>query len=185
MPTPVTRPLLLAVALLGAAGCNGDSQAAAPEAEAADGAGPLVEVGSAEALVDDLDALAADVVVLNFWATWCAPCRQEFPEFVRFDDEMDGEPVEVRFVSLDDPRNLGAVRTFLAEHGVEEPSYLYTGTGDITRELNMLVPGGIPITMLLDGDGILKHTHFGMMPYDELARTVAAVRAGEDPTQTS
>lgn len=185
MPTPM-RTLLLAAALLGAVGCTDDSQASSPEEAAApDGAGPLVEVGSAEALVDDLDALNAEVVVLNFWATWCAPCRQEFPEFVRFDEEMDAEPVEVRFVSLDDPRNRNAVRTFLAEHAVEEASYLYTGTGDITRELNLLVPGGIPITMLLDGEGILRHTHFGVMPYDELVRTVAAVRAGEDPTQTS
>ena len=181
------RRLFLCTALLAVSACTADAPASPPEAEAAtpDGAGPLIEVGSAESLVNDLDGVGAETVVLNFWATWCGPCRQEFPEFVRFDGEMEGEDVEVRFVSLDDPRNLNAVRTFLAEHEVEEPSYLYTGSGDITRELDLFAPGGIPITMVLDGDGIRQYTHFGIMPYDELVRVVSAVRAGEDPTATS
>ncbi|MEM1114871.1 MAG: TlpA disulfide reductase family protein [Bacteroidota bacterium] len=180
---------LLLVALLGVSACAdapaSPAEAASDEASAADEAGPVIEVASAESLVQDLDGLGAETVVLNFWATWCAPCRQEFPEFVHFDNEMDGENVEVRFVSLDNPRDLDAIRTFLAEHDVDEPSYLYTGTGDITRELDLFAPGGIPVTMILDGEGIRQYTHIGLMPYDELVRTVAAVRAGEDPTPTS
>lgn len=184
-------PLLLA-AVMGC-GVNSDGDANAAEADAgasADGLPPLdeppvVDVASAEALVDDVEAMEAETIVLNFWATWCAPCRVEFPEFVRYDGEMDGEGVEVRFVSLDNPTDLSLVRRFLIDHGVTEPSYLYTGQGDLTSQLNPFVGGTVPITMILDGSGIVQHTHVGMMTYDDLAQSVATVRAGGDPSANS
>ncbi|WP_420457389.1 TlpA family protein disulfide reductase [Rubrivirga sp.] len=172
------RPLLL-LTLLAVAGCTSDTADADASADAAPGADlPLVEVASAEALVDDLDGLDADLVVLNFWATWCVPCRQEFPEFVRYGQEMEGEGVHVRFVSLDQPTDLPLVRAFLAEHDVSDPSYLYTGQGDVTSQLNPFVGGALPITMVLDGDGIVQDTHVGVMSYDELVATVDAARTG-------
>ena len=176
--------LLLSVLVLAATGCASDTPAAAsepgPDGEAS--GVPLVEVASAEALVDDLDGLDAEVIVLNFWATWCGPCRMEFPEFIRYDREMEAEGVHVRFVSLDQPSDLPAVRAFLAEHEVDDPSYLYTGQGDVTAQLNPFVGGALPITMVLDGDGIVQDTHVGMMTYDELTASVAAVRTGEPAT---
>ncbi|PAP77465.1 TlpA family protein disulfide reductase [Rubrivirga marina] len=180
--------VLLAVVVVGCASDPAHETARAANTEAGPGADlPLVEVASAEALVDDLDGLDAEVVVLNFWATWCGPCRQEFPEFIRFDREMAEEGVHVRFVSLDQSADLPAVRAFLAEHEVDDPSYLYTGQGDVTSQLNPFVGGALPITMVLDGDGIVQDTHVGMMSYDELSASVAAVRSGEtgrsaDPT---
>lgn len=171
-------PSLLALALIGC-GSGGDST----EAQAANADPnadiPLVEVASAEALVDDVEGLDAEIVVLNFWATWCGPCRIEFPEFIRYDREMGAENVHVRFVSLDQTVDLPAVRAFLAEHEVDDPSYLYTGQGDVTSQLNPFVGGALPITMILDGDGIVQDTHVGLMSYDELTAAVAAVRSGE------
>ena len=180
---------LLVLLSLAVAGCATDPAGGSAEA-APDGPGadlPLVEVASAEALVGDVAGLDAEIVVLNFWATWCGPCRQEFPEFIRYDREMESENVHVRFVSLDQTVDLPAVRAFLAEHEVDDPSYLYTGQGDVTSQLNPFVGGALPITMVLDGDGIVQDTHVGMMSYDELSESVAAVRSGEtgrsaDPT---
>jgi thiol-disulfide isomerase/thioredoxin len=173
--------LALAAAL---AGCGADS-AAGPAAEAdSEPAGPpVVEVETAEALVDAVAAADAETTVLNFWATWCAPCRVEFPDLVRYDADVEGEGIEVRFVSLDAPDDLGMVRAFLDDHGVEEPSFLYTGQGDVTAALNPFVGGTVPITMILDGEGIVQHTHVGIMTYDEIQSTVATVRAGGDPSQ--
>ena len=180
---------LLVLLSLAVAGCATDPAGGSAEA-APDGPGadlPLVEVASAEALVGDVAGLDAEIVVLNFGATWCGPCRQEFPEFIRYDREMESENVHVRFVSLDQTVDLPAVRAFLAEHEVDDPSYLYTGQGDVTSQLNPFVGGALPITMVLDGDGIVQDTHVGMMSYDELSESVAAVRSGEtgrsaDPT---
>jgi len=179
---------LLALAVAGCATDSADGTTEAASAEPSPGADlPLVEVASAEALVDDVLGLDAEIVVLNFWATWCGPCRQEFPEFIRYDREMAEENVHVRFVSLDQTADLPAVRAFLAEHEVDDPSYLYTGQGDVTSQLNPFVGNALPITMVLDGDGIVQDTHVGLMTYDELVESVAAVRSGEtgrpaDPT---
>ena len=166
-------PALLPTLLF--AGCAGQPS---PDAAAA-GASPIVEVADAAALVDQVAAMDADAVVLNFWATWCGPCRAEFPTFVRYDAETAG--VEVRFVSLDTAEDLPLVREFLDEHGVSEPSFLYTGAGDLTTQLNPFVGGAIPITMVLDGQGIVQHTTVGTMSYDDLATQVAAVRRGATP----
>ena len=182
------RSLLLLLAL--ALSACGDSATPASAAGADDPAPaatspdlPLVEVASAEALVQDLDALDAEIIVLNFWATWCGPCRLEFPEFIRFDQEMEGQDVHVRFVSLDQPVDLPLVQAFLKEHELEDPSYLYTGQGDVTSQLNPFVGGSIPITMVLDGDGIVQDTHVGRMSYSDLVATVETIREGGDPDQ--
>lgn len=126
--------------------------------------------------MDDLDTLDAEIVVLNFWATWCGPCREEFPEFIQFDRERQDDGIHVRFVSLDQAVDLPMVRAFLAEHDVTDPSYFYVGQGELTRELNPFVGSALPTTMVLNGDGILQHTHVGRMTYADLAATVDSVR---------
>ncbi|WP_412067448.1 TlpA family protein disulfide reductase [Rubrivirga sp. IMCC43871] len=174
-------PILLLAALLGCADTDGPTDAPPGTDAAAPTGPPIVDVASAEALVNDLDGLDAELVVLNFWATWCGPCRAEFPEFVRFDAEAPAG-VHVRFVSLDQPTDRSMVQSFLAEYQVDDPSYLYTGQGDMTSQLNPFVGNVLPITMLLDGEGIVQHTHVGRLTYDALVQTVADVQAGRTPT---
>jgi thiol-disulfide isomerase/thioredoxin len=171
----MARPLSVLLTML--AGCGAGSGTPAPPA----GSSALIEVADASALVESVAGLGKEAVVLNFWATWCGPCRAEFPTFVRYDAEQADNDVEVRFVSLDDAGDLPAVRAFLDEHGVSEPSYVYTGEGDVTTQLNPFVGGAIPITMVLDGDGIVQHTTVGMLSYDDLSAQVEAVRRGERP----
>ena len=172
-PPPRPRSLTLLAAL---AGCGAPSTPAAPA-----GASEIVEVADAASLVESVAGLHKDAVVLNFWATWCGPCRAEFPELVRYDAEHAADNVEVRFVSIDQPADLPAVRAFLDQHGVAEPSYLYTGQDDVTTALAMGVGGAIPVTMILDGQGIVKDVTVGTIRYDDLAAKVAAVREGRDP----
>lgn len=163
---------MLALAAAALAGCADDSADAASAAGSA-----LVEVPTAQALVDDLAGLESPTVVLNFWATWCAPCIAEFPILVAYDRAREGD-VEVRFVSVDDPSQVADVRAFLANQNVTEPSYLYTGPGDLPSQLNPLFPGGaIPVTMILDGEGMVEYTHLGSLTREKLEQLVANAEA--------
>lgn len=151
-----------------AAGCGSESG----DATAATAGVSVIDVPSGEALVADLAAAGEETVVLNFWATWCPPCVAEFPMLVDYDAETDS--VAVRFVSLDAARDRDAVVAFVENHGVTAPTYLYTGDGDLPSELNPLYPGGaIPVTMVLDGEGMVEYTHVGAISREELEGIVA------------
>ncbi len=135
-------------------------------------------------LVEALDALEAETVVLNVWATWCGPCIVEFPHFVRFAaeqaDARGGSATggtHVRFVSTDAVRDTALVTEFLERQNVAEPSFHHVGPGDIVQQLAPFAGGAIPVTMILDGRGIVRDTHIGTMTYEELTAAVDAVRA--------
>lgn len=175
---------LLLLVTLGSCGTASDGPEAtssgAPETPAV-GDSPIIEVESAEALVQDLDDLDAETVVLNVWATWCMPCVAEFPHFVQYDREMNGKGVEVRFVSVDDPNVLPDVRAFLDQQNVTEPSFLYTGDTDLVSQFNPMYGGSVPITLILDQERVVRHMNLGTMSYEMLADAVSAVQRGEAP----
>ena len=163
--------MLLCALLLAGVGCQ-------PDASPTDTTGaPVVEVASAEAIVNDLDAVPARAVVLNVWATWCLPCKAEFPDLVQFDAEREADGVEVRFVSVDDAAAVPAVRTFLAEHGVTEPSYLYTGDADLAQQFDPFLGYAVPTTIVLDADGIVQASHVGVLSRAEMDALVDPVLA--------
>lgn len=171
-------PLLLLFAFVGCQpGNEGLSAAASPATEnpldAEREAAPYVEVESAEALVDAIREVDADIVLVNYWATWCGPCRVEFPDLVRYDAEKDGEGIEVRFVSVDMPADGELVQEFLNEQGVTEPSFLYTGPGELLGQIDPLVAGVVPVTMVFDQEGTLLKSHLGLLSYDKIDTLIA------------
>lgn len=168
------RLWILALAL---AGCQ--ATAGKPEPAAAD-ASPapvnLIDVTTVDALRQDLAQAEEPAVVLNVWATWCAPCIAEFPMIAAFGRETDG--VAVRFVSVDDPADREAVVAFVANQGVTDPTYLYTGRADLPTQINPAMMGGaIPVTFVLDGEGQTLATHLGAISRQELEALVAGARS--------
>ena len=125
----------------------------------------------------DIAALDAEVVLVNYWATWCGPCRVEFPDLVRYDADHEGEGVEVRFVSVDLPSDGEAVQAFLDDHAVSDPSYLYAGPGELIGQLDPAVAGIVPVTMVFDGEGTLLKSHMGVLTYDAIDQLVADARS--------
>jgi peroxiredoxin len=102
------------------------------------------------------------VVLLNFWASWCAPCRQEFPRLAAVHGRGD---VVVLGVLFDDTK--AAARRFADEHGAT-----WTTVVDPQRELSHAyrVGRGIPVTFLIDREGVVRVRHAGELRADDLAR---------------
>lgn len=176
----VFLPVLLAIAMVGCQPADdGRTAAASPAAEnplapnRGASSAPYIEVESAEALVDAIRDVDADIVLVNYWATWCGPCRVEFPELVRYDADKEDEGIEVRFVSVDMPADGELVQEFLDDQGLTEPSFLYTGPGELIGQIDPVVAGVVPVTMVFDQDGTLLKSHLGLLTYDKIDQLIA------------
>ncbi|MCA1775309.1 MAG: TlpA family protein disulfide reductase [Loktanella sp.] len=89
------------------------------------------------------------VVVLNMWATWCAPCREEMPHLSALQETMGGDAFEVVTVATGrNPRP--AMETFFAEIGVDNLPLHTDLRQELSRSLGVL---GLPVTLILDREG--------------------------------
>jgi thiol-disulfide isomerase/thioredoxin len=105
------------------------------------------ENGEGEAM--SLADFRGSVVLLNIWATWCAPCRREMPTLDRLQATLGGPDFQVVALSID-RKGLPAVQEFYAELGLETLPIYIDETGAAQRALSVL---GLPTTLLLDRDG--------------------------------
>jgi thiol-disulfide isomerase/thioredoxin len=88
-------------------------------------------------------------IVLNFWATWCAPCRKEMPSLANLQAELGGDAFEV--VTIATGRNSPAgIRRFFEEEGVEGLPQFRDPNQALAREMAVL---GLPITVILNPEG--------------------------------
>ena len=130
-----------------------------------------------------------NVRLYNVWATWCAPCVEEFPELVETSRRFDLRNFEFISISMDRPDDLVKAKEFLEKQGAglsgrlrksvltegrKTNSYLFTGgtMEDLMKELDPEWPGGIPHTLLVDTDGKVIWRHSGIVDGDELRAKV-------------
>lgn len=137
---------------------------------------------SAQAAVQEIDAEGlkrllrrdskqARPLLVTFWATWCDPCREEFPDLVQIDKDYKARGLEFITVSLDDPGDIKTgVTQYLQTMHSTMPAYL----------LNVVDPepsikgvdadwgGGLPATFLFDAQGRLVFKHMGRIQPAEL-----------------
>lgn len=105
----------------------------------------------------DSSRFAGKVVILNFWATWCPPCRAEIPELIALQDKYRDQ-IQIIGVSEDDAPP-DAVRQFVAEHGM---TYAVAMT---TPDMERAFPGidALPTSFLIDRQGRVVRKHVGML----------------------
>ena len=96
------------------------------------------------------------VVVLNFWGTWCVPCRRELPELVELDQAFDDNDVEIIGVAVDSG-DAEDVRSFADRYGIEYPLWL-TDMATATSEFEAV---GYPFTLLIDREGKITKSFYG------------------------
>lgn len=98
------------------------------------------------------------VVVLNFWATWCAPCRREIPEFVKLQTELGGKGLQFVGLALDEPKN---VAPYLLQVGLNYPSLVgEIDVVELTKSLGNR-QAALPYTVILGRDGTVRHAILG------------------------
>jgi thiol-disulfide isomerase/thioredoxin len=105
------------------------------------------------------------IVVLNFWATWCVPCREEMPMLVDAQKTWEAKGVTFIAISLDDAKTRQNIAAFIEKYKVEFPVW----AGASTDELDKLRMGnGVPDTAFLDESGIVIARVLGQIGRPEL-----------------
>lgn len=101
------------------------------------------------------------ILVINFWATWCAPCREEMPDFDALRRQYHSNGVEFVGVAIDNARN---VTDFTQKTPVSYPLLIGEGVAhSLTRQLGN-PSGALPYTLVLDRDGNIVQSHLGRLP---------------------
>jgi len=104
-----------------------------------------------------LDELQGRVVLIDFWATWCGPCREALPHMKEIARKFQGQPLIVLSVSVDDDE--AKWRDFIAKNEMTWPQYFDHGfNGSVAKSFNV---HAIPHTFTIDADGILQDEHIG------------------------
>ena len=101
---------------------------------------------------------AGKVIVLNFWATWCAPCVAEMPSLARLRDETADLDVQFGFITREEAP---VVRQFIEKRGIDLPIYVLAG-----EPPECFTGRAIPATFVLDKAGMIAMRHFGAAAWD-------------------
>jgi thiol-disulfide isomerase/thioredoxin len=123
-----------------------------------------------------LDKHRGKVVLVDFWATWCGPCVEQFPHTVGLADKFREHGLAVVSVSMDNPSSEPQVRAFLKKQGARFDNLLsgYSSPVTATRELGL--PGPVPCYRVYDREGKL-HREFAIDPRASKQFTTADIDA--------
>jgi thiol-disulfide isomerase/thioredoxin len=111
-------------------------------------------------------------LVVNFWATWCAPCVDEMPELSTLQTEVASSNIQILGIGIDSAANIAQ---FASKYKITYP--LYTGGLDATELSRQFgnKAGGLPFTVLVGRDGQVKKTYLGRLKMDELRKDLGSL----------
>lgn len=122
--------------------------------------------GSAQAL----SQWRGKALVVNFWATWCAPCVEEMPELTQLQTELNQKNIQIIGIGIDSAANISEFSTKLK---IGYPLYVAGMRGTELSRLFGNQAGGLPFTVLINAGGQIKKTYLGRLKMEELRRDLA------------
>jgi len=166
----IRRLRLLLAASIVLASCGGGGEASQPGGAAGERL-PDVELvplaGGAPIQLSDV----AGPAVVNLWATWCAPCRAEIPDF---ENVHQARGDEVRFVGVNIGEDGDRAASFIDEVGATYDQFL-DSEGFVVTELRTST---MPVTIVIDADGVIATRHLGPLDEDGLNDAIDEALAG-------
>ena len=119
-------------------------------------------------------------VMVNFWATWCEPCRYEFPMIVQLAHQYEPKGLVILGVNLDDDADLHVARDFLAKNQPPFPSYRQKPGIDVDAFYHSVNPawtGTMPQTIFYDREGRMAGYFFGGQPREAFEAAIHKILA--------
>lgn len=149
---PLSLVLLILVSAVGACSVKQDS-AVAPNFTLTDLKGTRISLSDYE----------GKVLFLNYWATWCPPCRAEIPDFIEVYNEYKDKGLEILGVSVDQI-SADKVSDFVRKNKMNYPVAI--ATEELFQDYQP--PRAIPTTLVIDGDGRIQYKKVGLMSKQEV-----------------
>lgn len=133
--------------------------------------------------VDFNSFLGKGPIFLDFWATWCKPCKKEMVELQKLYDKYEEQGFTVVAISLDDAKSETEVKKFIKKHKYNFP-VLLDPTQEVAKKLGW--PGAMPYSLLIDSEGQIHHKHLGYNEGDEKAfeKEILALLGTDEKTES-
>jgi len=123
---------------------------------------PLTDLDQQETVLSDWQG---NILLVNFWAPWCAPCRREIPSLIKINDEFAARGVRILGVAFD---GADQVRNFADEYNIDYPLFLATSRAAMYNVALGNPSGSLPYTAILNRKLEIIYQHNGEVSLDEL-----------------
>jgi thiol-disulfide isomerase/thioredoxin len=118
------------------------------------------------------------VLLVNFWATWCVPCRTEIPALIKIQTVYSAKNIQIVGIALDNPDQ---VQAFAKSLSINYPVLIGSLDNiDLTRSLGNR-SGALPFTMVLAPDGLVLRSHLGAMTEAEMGSLIGEIQHASAP----
>ncbi len=118
-----------------------------------------------------LSAYKGKVLLIDFWATWCGPCKVEIPHFIEFQQQFGPKGLQIVGISIDDTAEKMA--PYVADMKMNYPTLVGVGRDDVQEAYGPML--GIPVSVLISRDGKICATHAGLTGKDIFEREIKAL----------
>jgi thiol-disulfide isomerase/thioredoxin len=118
-----------------------------------------------------LSKFKGKVIILDFWATWCVPCKAEIPGFIELQKKYGGRGLQIIGLSVDDSQSMA--KKYADEMKMNYPILLADGKEDILRAYDPI--NSIPVSVVIDRQGRIVSRHLGIASMDVFVKEILAL----------